>query len=256
MINCFNITLNNVGDFYSPPFRYFNLGNNFIDIKSSDLKKTNNELIIIGGGALTGIAKLLELNDVFKSNRVITWGIGGDARASEKKIFDFIEGEDHIGDTWNYCKLISTRIPYEKYFYVPCASCMHRSFDIFKKVIPKNKIGIYSHWKRPITIKGINNHMTNQGTNIDEKLNFISQCHTIITNAYHGLYWSTLLGKKVICIPNKSGLYSLKYKPYYINDETIINEELIDKIENYPYALDECRTLNVEFYRKVKKEFF
>ena len=64
---------------------------------------------------------------------------------------------------------------------------------------------------------------------VDEKLNFISKFEIIITNAYHGLYWATLLGKKVICIPNKSGLFTLRYKPVYLTKDDVINNELISK---------------------------
>ena len=256
MINVFNYTLNNVGDFYSPPFRYFDLGNRFEDIKSSNFKKLKNELLIIGGGALTGIVRNLHLENVLKENTSIAWGVGSDARATQNEVLDFIEGEDHFSNTWNNCDLISTRVFYANYDYVPCASCMHKSFDIFKKVKPTRKIGVYSHWKRPMNITGIEDQLTNSGINIDEKLNFISKFEIIITNAYHGLYWATLLGKKVICIPNKSGLFTLRYKPVYLTKNDVINNELISRANSYNHALDECRSKNIEFYKLIQKKYF
>ena len=129
---------------------------------------------------------------------------------------------------------------------------MHKSFNIFKKIIPNKKIGIYFHWKRPFKINGITDHLSNQGFNIDEKLNFLSQFEIIITNAYHGLYWATLLGKKVLCIPNKSGLFSLKYKHTYFKKDSIINEELINILKSYPDALEECREINNDFFHYIK----
>ena len=256
MINIFNYTLNNVGDFYSPPFRYFDLGSRFEDIKSSNFKKFKNETLIIGGGALTGIVRNLQLENVLKENTSIIWAVGSDARATQNEVLDFIENEDHFSDTWDNSDLISTRVFYANYNYVPCSSCMHKSFDIFKKVKPTKKIGVYSHWKRPITISGIEDYITNSGVNIDEKLNFISKFEVIITNAYHGLYWSTLLGKRVICIPNKSGLFTLKYKPVYLSKGTFINDELISKAKNYNHSLEECRSKNIDFYNLIKKNFF
>ena len=78
----------------------------------------------------------------------------------------------------------------------------------------------------------------------------------IITNAYHGLYWSTLLGKRVICIRNKSGLFTLKYKPVYLSKGSFINNELISKANTYNHALEECRSKNIDFYNLIKKNFF
>jgi len=254
MINCFNYTLNNIGDFYSPPFRYFNLGDKFIDIKSKEFKKIKNQLIIVGGGALTGLVRLNLLQNTFKENSVVAWGVGGDKRVSNK-ILKYEENEDHFGNTWDECKVISTRVPYAPFKYVPCASCMHKSFDIFKKIIPTKKIGIYSHWKRPIKINGLDSSVTNQGLNFDGKLNYLSDFEIIITNTYHGLYWATLLGKKVICVPNKSGLFSSKYQPTYLYKNTIINEELISNLKTYPYALEESRSKNIDFYKYLKKNF-
>ena len=252
MLNVFNFTLNNVGDFYSPPFRYFDLGDEYLDIKANKLQTIQGKKLIVGGGALTSAVKKLKLNKTFKSNYVITWGIGGDKRVTQDEVLEFQENEDHFGNTWDSCDIISTRVDYSKFKYVPCASCMHKSFSIFKKIIPNKKIGIYFHWKRPFKINGITDHLSNQGFNIDEKLNFLSQFEIIITNAYHGLYWATLLGKKVLCIPNKSGLFSLKYKHTYFKKDSIINEELINNLKSYPDALEECREINNDFFHYIK----
>ena len=100
----FNFTLNNVGDFYSPPFRYFDLGDEFIDIKASKLQNTKGKKLIIGGGALTNQVEKLKLNKTLKSNYVITWGVGGDKRVTKDEILEFQENEDHIG------KLLKVRV--------------------------------------------------------------------------------------------------------------------------------------------------
>jgi hypothetical protein len=66
------------------------------------------------------------------------------------------------------------------------------------------------------------------------------------------LYWATLLGKKVLFIPNKSGLFSLKYKHTYFKKDSIINEELINNLKSYPDALEECREINNDFFHYIK----
>ena len=140
MINVFNYTLNNVGDFYSPPFRYIDLGNRFKNIKLSNFKKFKNELLIIGGGALTGIVRNLHLENVLKENTSIAWGVGSDARATQNEVLDFIEGEDHFSNTWNNCDLISTRVFYANYDYVPCA------FACIKVLIFLKKLNLQKNW--------------------------------------------------------------------------------------------------------------
>ena len=92
--------MNNVGDFYSPPFRYFDLGDEYIDIKASKLQNIKGKKLIIGGGALTNQVKKLKLNKTLKSNYVITWGIGGDKRVTQDEVLEFQENEDHFGNTW------------------------------------------------------------------------------------------------------------------------------------------------------------
>tara|TARA_B100000959_G_C14635237_1_gene481947 strand:- start:192 stop:584 length:393 start_codon:yes stop_codon:yes gene_type:complete len=129
---------------------------------------------------------------------------------------------------------------------------MHKSFNIFSKNKPNKKIGIYSHWKKPIKISDGNiDSITNQGLNIDDKLEFLSSYEIIITNAYHGLYWATLLNRKVIVFPSKSGLFTLKYQPKYYKNKQPLNEEYIESINNYPDSLDECREINYMYYKKI-----
>ena len=98
--------------------------------------------------------------------------------------------------------------------------------------------------------------MENQPIGIISNLIVVGIFEIIITNAYHGLYWATLLGKKVICIPNKSGLFTLRYKPVYLTKDDVIDSELISRANSYNYALDECRSKNIEFYKLIQKKYF
>ena len=61
--------------------------------------------------------------------------------------------------------------------------------------------------------------MTNDPVTIKEAIDFINNCDTIITNSYHGMYWSYLLGKEVICIPFSSGHYNFNGKIRYTTEE-------------------------------------
>ena len=100
----------------------------------------------------------------------------------------------------------------------PCASCMNKNLD-YRKRAAKNRIGIFQHKK--VKIKNIMSYptMTNDPVTIKEAIDFINNCDTIITNSYHGMYWSYLLGKEVICIPFSSGHYNFNGKIHYTTEE-------------------------------------
>ena len=61
--------------------------------------------------------------------------------------------------------------------------------------------------------------ITNDPVTIKEAIDFINNWNTIITNSYHGMYWSYLLGKEVICIPFSSGHYNFNGKIRYTTEE-------------------------------------
>ena len=74
----------------------------------------------------------------------------------------------------------------------------------------------------------------------------------MITNSYHGLFWATLLGKKVICLINGGKFAQFKWTPVYVKPGELRNAlARTDEIPKYPDALAECRALNMAFYHKV-----
>ena len=95
--------------------------------------------------------------------------------------------------------------------------------------------------------------------NLDEALKFLSSAEYIFTNSFHGLYWATLLGKKVAVLPwyrkRKHGFsnkfQSFKYRPAYIEDVRHFLK-YIDSMKSYPNALQECRDTNNDFYKEVR----
>ena len=95
----------------------------------------------------------------------------------------------------------------------------------------------------------------NSGNNFEEKLDFLSSCEYIVTNTYHGAYWSTLLQKKVIVIPYKSGLMSLKHKPFYCWDKNI-SDEVLHSAKAHLGVLEEDRKINLEFYKYLTDKYF
>ena len=76
----------------------------------------------------------------------------------------------------------------------------------------------------------------------------------IITNTYHGVYWATLLERKVIVLPFKSGLFSFKYPPVYCFDGNI-SDDLMNKAKVYEGILEEDRKLNFGFYNYLVNKY-
>lgn len=81
---------------------------------------------------------------------------------------------------------------------------------------------------------------------------FLASAKVVITNTYHGVYWATLLGKKVLCYkPFSSRFFHTKYPPVFIESLTENLDENINNSKNYLESLNECRLANDNFYVKV-----
>ena len=93
----------------------------------------------------------------------------------------------------------------------------------------------------------------NTGRDIAAKLAFLARYETIVTNSYHGVFWGTLLGRKVVCVQFKNGLFSFRHAPAYFQpdqpakafDEAIVHED----------ALEVSRQANIRFYLRVQEQF-
>ena len=134
---------------------------------------------------------------------------------------------------------------------------MNNLFFKYREVKPSNTVGVYNH-KRVTLMKSDNPNgfpvADNSGDNLEEKLKFLSSCEYIITNTYHGVYWGTLLQRKVICIPYKSGLFSFKYPPHYSFDGKF-DESVFEKAKIYTGVLEESRKLNLDFYKYLTSKY-
>ena len=231
----------NIGDKFSVPVRYFDFKNYlYVDYLAALNKKVElTDNIVVGGGVYINSFLSEFLND--KNKQLIAWGIG----LFQGETIDF-----------SNAKLVGLRdynrkeINNKNVFYCPCVSCMHSSFD--KKYSVKNNIVAYIHkiktkeedYKQIADIP----HKTNED-NFEDVINFLGSSNFVITNSYHGVYWATLLGKKVIAIPYNSKFYGYKYPPVYATFNTWKTK--INDARAYPDALEDCREQNIVFYKKV-----
>ncbi|APY09184.1 hypothetical protein BWZ20_13115 [Winogradskyella sp. J14-2] len=262
VINLHRIDRNNVGDFYCAPHLYFDVlkgkSLDIFDYKVDDknvtanfIKKISNNSLIIGGGGLlnrSGFSKQMKMFEKLtdKNKKIVLWGLGH----NRKDPSTFNKNVAYNIKTSKF-GLVGTRdysMPGE---YVPCVSCMHNIFD--KNYTSTQETGIIFHkdtLKKNNLLKRLENYPTSSNTtNLEEMVGFIGKSETIITDSYHAMYWSMLLNKKVIAIPNSSKFYDFKYKPVFSSFDNFEND--IKKGQSYSGILEECREINHNFAHKV-----
>lgn len=262
VVNLHRIDVKNAGDYYSAPHLYFDrLKGSQLDIfdyKSPDKAVTDhwieaisrNALIIGGGGLLNrgSFEKQLKLFEHLadKGKKTVLWGVGHNAKDPR----DFGKQVPYNIDIEKF-GLVGTRDYRSPGEWVPCVSCLHPVFDRTYEV--KQEIGIVFHKKtlkkKSLTSKFGEFPSTSNTTDIDSLVQFIGSSETIITDSYHAMYWSILLGKKVAVIPNSSKFYDFKYHPVISDFENCIQDAR--KAPSYSGVLEECREINYEFSKKV-----
>jgi hypothetical protein len=261
-MNIHRLDNTNVGDWWSPPGRYFPFKpSQVVDIINSDQIPNDKEIYIVGGGGLGRPFFRDHLERLKRKDReykLIAWGIGSDIVENKDGIISesSIYGKDLLGDYFDGFDEIGTRVYDEKKgrIWVPCASSMHPAFFHCREKKPTKKIGVFFHKRVPIDFNlDQQDFLSNDGFNLEEKLDFMSQYEFILTNTYHGVFWATLLNRKVLCMPFKSGLFSFKHKPHYlINFPT--NEDY-SKAVNYENSLEECRLANINYYSFLSNKY-
>lgn len=287
LINLHVIDNKNIGDLYSVPSQYFDFPG--LRVENRDIRHINrenlqhfaNQHIIIGGGGLASqrfVDAFKQLQSIKSNSKLIIWGIGQQDYSSsyvnnalQFNYQPYTQGFDLVGIRDSH---------YHKH-WVPCASCMHPSFD--KKREIKHEFVVFSHKKFQIEFPGFPS-MNNSSQNLEEILDFLGSGETILTSSYHGAYWGTLLGRKVLTFPFNSKFYTFKHLPgiYPISkwqqakfkvslfgktlhesayDQKFICKyddwrEYLAKCKAYPDSLAENRDRNLWFYSQVMNLFY
>lgn len=241
-VNLYVSNSGNIGDFQSSPSLYFPN----ITPQNFPNSRSYKNVIIGGGGLLRDGVYIKNVRQIInRSENVVLWGVG---------INNDDMGEiNKYDDELKKCKLVGLRDCKTGFDWIPCASCMSNVFDDLE-YIPSRKVVIYHHWSKPFEFNNIPS-LSNKSFTKNAFLDVISFLNTgeyVITNTYHGMYWSLLLNKKVVLYkPFSNRFLNFKYIPPIIN-----NIEQINDIDNFDYHIDdslleECRTLNKGFYERV-----
>tara|TARA_B110000858_G_scaffold190306_1_gene238104 strand:- start:107 stop:1024 length:918 start_codon:yes stop_codon:yes gene_type:complete len=155
----------------------------------------------------------------------------------------------------NFFDLVGIRDYKQAYKWVPCASAMHPALT--KKYPIRNKVVWFEHKKQLIKATNFGNdsipRYINSGSNIEQTIELLGSAETIITNSYHGAYWGTLLGRKVIVADAwSSKFFTMKHTPVILKKGEDWKDQ-IDDAQIYPDALEECRQVTTAYWHEVQQ---
>jgi len=208
---------------------------------------TPSTVLLLGGGGMLGQPwshRLKEYIDA-KPRVSVLWGVGSNTHSSAKVTFPkWLDRVDLAG----------VRDYGTAYRWVPCPSCLSPLFD--RGYAVEHEAVVYRHAIRELdTIPKLNlPTMTNGNPSLEQVLRFMGSAETVITSSYHGAYWASLLGRKVIAVPFSSKFYGMKHAPVLVNAERAAEwARIVVDAKAYPHALQECRQANDEFYEDVVK---
>lgn len=175
-------------------------------------------------------------------------------------------GAGHNGDTLsdidtikyskalaNFDKIgIRDNINYHRYDWVPCASCMHPALR--KNYAIKNDVIWFEHKKQLIKDFGKDSipRFVNSGSNVEQTIELLGSANIILTNSYHGVYWATLMRKRVVLVSPWSSKFQFFRHAPAVADKREPWQEAVQRATVYSDALDECITANNDFWKSIQ----
>jgi len=278
-----NSDVHNPGDYWCTPMHYWDEFKNcdWIDIMNIDSVDLNSyDQIIVGGGGLLGnnnfdpcIQQLLPHAD-----RVWFWAPGINSNISNPKeitrrgfakLVENSRAKQYNLKGFDKDK-IAVRDYNQSYNYLPCVTCMHPVFDDIESEIKQDYLILAHHKVKALLVQhrflSGKKRLLQPKTEIAKIVKEIKHSKYIVTNSYHGAYWSMLCNKPVVLIsPWTNKFLFFKHQPTILtmNDLKLIELKKVAPVttkedcydftsaETYPDYLEECRAANREFYLKV-----
>ncbi|QPN63165.1 hypothetical protein [Synechococcus sp. CBW1004] len=219
----------NIGDYLSGPYRYWEWGAHVIaDICSEDAinRIERCDHVIVGGGGL-----MMPWFDLYRSrllerkpSKVIWWGVG--ERRHENRIKGYLPLEEAgppLGrDDFSPSHLVGIRTFTDSLQFVPCASCkLIESFVASHGWRRGHGISIFEHNDVRLGPGLPYKRLINRKCKPSAAIEFIAKTDILVTNSYHGMYWGSLLGKRVICVPFSSAHYHYPWPVAYTSPSNL-----------------------------------
>lgn len=239
----------NIGDHVCCPLDYADLPGTRVDLRQP-VAAPEGAALIFGGGGILHSSTVAQIGRLAEHGRrlnpqmaLVVWGAGGNELDSST--FQYPE-------YFREFNLIGLRDYGNPWSYVPCPSCLHPAFDV-PSANPTHDFVVYEHYDRPIEGLPPAPKLSNRGNRgrAEEIIRFLTQGEVVITNSFHGVYWSLLLGRRVIVFRPFANLFFGFSRPLEFCDETNWRQKA-HSAAVYDDYLEECRSLNLEFRDKVR----
>ncbi|MGO4910632.1 hypothetical protein ACEN2J_20360 [Pseudorhodobacter sp. W20_MBD10_FR17] len=231
----------NIGDFSCSPFDYFDWG----DATAKDMREASEpyNVSIMGGGKIFGGMAAAAGINLARSPEHIAWGVG--TRQSFPISLKYWRAR-------KLCSLVGSRDWGDRrYDFAPCVSCMSPLFDL--NLQPEHDVIFYCHGGKTDTQNiSIPNNIPRKANNVgsfEDSIRFIASGKTVVSNSYHGVYWSLLLGRKTICIPFSNKFNAYRLPPAYATPKNWLAK--LDSGIAQPDMLNLCRSATLDFKAKV-----
>ena len=246
----------NIGDKSCCPIHYFKFPEECCELDfNDDIPGLNrDDTIIFGGGAVEPhINKYFqdhsEINDL--GIKTYAWGVGLSRRRGAK--INAVNLPRRFSVDLYGSREFGREIGQQNMLYVPCPTCMHSIFE--KKFNVTREVVFYSHSVFPLDVDGMteDNVLFNR-QKFEDAISFLASAEYVVTNSYHGTYWSLLLGKKTICLPFSSKFYGFIYPPAYCLDKNW--KSCLNAAISYTGALADARRRNIDFWQEILLQYY
>jgi hypothetical protein len=226
------------------------------------------KLVIIGGSGLVGPGPFEQaIESIFPQlpAAVVFWGIG-------HNVLHGVGSDSTTG--WRNRLLRDGRTPlWPDYFskaalvgvrdhgagmpWLPCPSCLSPMMDSFAQQQPEYDVAVINHYEQPIDARTGRDRglrmirATNNTEDLSAVLRTIASAPVVLSNSYHVLYWSLLLGRAAVAYePNNT---RFDYFAWPIERAGPADwPDAIERARPAPGALSDARAANLAFSAEVK----
>jgi len=233
----------NLGDRVCSPYDYFpELAATGCAVDLSQPTPPASTIIYGGGKIMGGLARTFGPNDLAARHR-IAWGVSTVQRLPiSLKYWQAFRRMDLIG---------SRDYTDRRFSFAPCVTCVAANFD--QRYEEQHDVVVYAHaWKSDANGLRIPEHfpaMTNRESDFARVVAFLGSARTVVSNSYHGVYWSLLLGKRVLCLPFSNKFHSYRLPPGYASAKDW--QTALGTARAQPEMLELCREATGRFRSQV-----
>jgi hypothetical protein len=185
----------NTGDECCSPKRFYSHWADYDERDYGRVPLVGPEPLIIGGGGMLHPGIDAWIQQISAHRKTIVWSIGLNYHQAAPP-----QGWQAYLDR---CKLVGLRDypPHTgQFFFTPCPTCLAPAFDNCPLSDATRELICYSHYQVPIpmmAVENFTNHLDDTPS-IQSFVETIRPYKRVLTNSFHGAYWTMLTGRQPI----------------------------------------------------------